>query len=515
MSNFNKNIKKEIIVLSHLQNLYDNNLSKSIYDFSGWPKTLKKESLKKYVKIDEKKVKELENKFITYKNKAVFKKKIKIDDTKIYEISERGDYINIYENKHINKLFNVQFFFECDFVVKGDLNILSSYHGPEICESLDIHGPKIEIPILPEPKINVPSLDKKGPKIDMPILPGPKINVPSLDIDGPKIDKPILPGPKINVPSLDIKEPKIDKPILPGTKINIPNLDIIEINKIPKCIGVEEINTSRYYISIIGLDNQDLILLYREIKHHNFNTNTTKNDYSKERIKISIYRLEHKKYLLFQEFNADNIDIIKKLSENRFISISKSKVEIYSLNKGNKYSIVKYFNISDICQFHEFKKNNFIFCAYYFLEKKSDFKIFYCNELLFEYSINREEIYFSDFIVLKNKYGIIVIDNNLLIINILKNKIIKRYILLYYDDDNLIILKNYKIKKWNTINDNEFLLIINGNITLFKLNDKFGINLEILAYYYFNNIDDLIKVDENNRFCLIKDENNYNNIYFY
>ena len=75
MSNFNKNIKKEIIVLSHLQNLYDNNLSKSIYDFSGSPKTLKKESLKKYVKIDSKKVKELENKFITYKNKAVFKKK--------------------------------------------------------------------------------------------------------------------------------------------------------------------------------------------------------------------------------------------------------------------------------------------------------------------------------------------------------------------------------------------------------------------------------------------------------
>ena len=397
--------------------------------------------------------------------------------------------------------------------------------GPKInVPSLDIHGPKIDKPILLGPKINVPSLDIKEPKIDKPILPGAKINIPSLDIHGPKIDKPILLGSKINVPSLDIHGPKIDKPILLGPKINVPSLDIkgpktiipsIEINKIPKCIGVEEINTSRYYISIIGLDNQDLILLYREIKHHNFNTNTTKNDYSKERIKISIYRLEHKKYLLFQEFGADNIDFIKKLSENRFISISKSKVEIYSLNKGNKYSIVKNFNISDICQFHEFKKNNFIFCAYYFLEIKRDFKIFYCNELLLEYSINREQIYFSDFIVLKNKYGIIVIDNNLLIINILKNKIIKRYILLYYDDDNLIILKNYEIKKWNTINDNEFLLIINGNITLFKLNDKFGINLEILAYYYFNNIDGLIKVDDNNRFCLIKNENNYNNIYFY
>ena len=46
-------------------------------------------------------------------------------------------------------------------------------------------------------------------------------------------------------------------------------------------------------------------------------------------------------------------------------------------------------------------------------------------------------------------------------------------------------MKKNKIIKWNNINDNEFVLIINGNIILFKLNDKSGSNLEIIAYSYF------------------------------
>ena len=126
---------------------------------------------------------------------------------------------------------------------------------------------------------------------------------------------------------------------------------------------------------------------------------------------------------------------------------------------------------------------------------------------------------FSDFIVLKNKYVIFMIENNLLVIDILKNNLIKKYTILYLNNDNkLTELKNNKIIKWNNINDNEFVLIINGNITLFKLNDKSGINLEIIAYSYFKNISsNIIKFDEkNNRFCDIKenkDGNNYKKIY--
>lgn len=64
----------EIIVLSHLQNLDVSNTNESIYHFSGSPKDIKKNS-KKYVKIDSKKIQELENKFLTYKLKAVFSNK--------------------------------------------------------------------------------------------------------------------------------------------------------------------------------------------------------------------------------------------------------------------------------------------------------------------------------------------------------------------------------------------------------------------------------------------------------
>ena len=112
-----------------------------------------------------------------------------------------------------------------------------------------------------------------------------------------------------------------------------------------------------------------------------------------------------------------------------------------------------------------------------------------------------------------------MIDNNLLIIDILKNNLIKKYTILFLNNDNKSTeLKNNKIIKLNNINDNEFVLIINGNITLFKLNDKSGINLEIIAYSYFKDIsNNIIKFDEKgNRFCEIKenkDENNYKTIY--
>ena len=39
---------------------------------------------------------------------------------------------------------------------------------------------------------------------------------------------------------------------------------------------------------------------------------------------------------------------IKKLSENRFLSISDKEVEIYSLNNNNQYSCIKIFPISDV-----------------------------------------------------------------------------------------------------------------------------------------------------------------------
>jgi hypothetical protein len=234
------------------------------------------------------------------------------------------------------------------------------------------------------------------------------------------------------------------------------------------------------------------------------------------------------------------------------LSIFLKKVDIYSLNKNNKYSIIESFPIYNVCRFHEISKGKFIFFSYkkkilnndnyipfdyipgklddcikekkeLMMDKENEnssvLKIFCSNELFYEYKTNDEKIDLSDFIVLKNKYGIIMINNDLLLLDILKKKIIKKYTMLYYNDDGqLIILNDYKIKKWNNINDNEFILIMNGNIILFEIKDKSEINLEILAYCYSPKIDNtLIKVDENNRFCIIdsKYEVNKEIIYFY
>ena len=46
-----------------------------------------------------------------------------------------------------------------------------------------------------------------------------------------------------------------------------------------------------------------------------------------------------------------------------------------------------------------------------------------------------------------------MINNELVVINIVEKKIIKKYTTLYYDD-NLIIYKDYNIRKWNNIYDN-------------------------------------------------------------
>jgi hypothetical protein len=306
-------------------------------------------------------------------------------------------------------------------------------------------------------------------------------------------------------------------------------------------------------ISVIELDNHDLIILFENNKKDIYNTNQEIDEPFYTNEYMLIYRLENNNYSLIQKDDVElSIKFLEKLSGNRFLSIFLKKVDIYSLNKNNKYSIIESFPIYNVCRFHEISKGKFIFFSYKkkFLnndnyipfdyipgklddcikkkkelmmdkenENSSVLKIFCSNELFYEYKTNDEKIDLSDFIVLKNKYGIIMINNDLLLLDILKKKIIKKYTMLYYNDDGqLIILNDYKIKKWNNINDNEFILIMNGNIILFEIKDKSEINLEILAYCYSPKIDNtLIKVDENNRFCIIdsKYEVNKEIIYFY
>ena len=89
MENLDKNIENEIIVLSHLQILDNNNMNNFNYNLLNSAKNLQKESVKNYIKIENEKVEELVNKFKTYKKKAVFSDSINIDDSRIYVFPEK------------------------------------------------------------------------------------------------------------------------------------------------------------------------------------------------------------------------------------------------------------------------------------------------------------------------------------------------------------------------------------------------------------------------------------------
>ena len=103
-------------------------------------------------------------------------------------------------------------------------------------------------------------------------------------------------------------------------------------------------------------------------------------------------------------------------------------------------------------------------------------------------------------------------DNNILIYNIEEGKNLKEYTILE-ENKNLYIYKNIKIKKWNNIDDNEFIMIDEGNIFLFELNENSQNNIElsIIAYSYFPQINDLTKMNEENRFYV----NNKSDILIY
>ena len=249
-------------------------------------------------------------------------------------------------------------------------------------------------------------------------------------------------------------------------------------------------------------------------------------------------------------FEAESI---KEISGNRFICVSNYGFKMYSLNEKNEY------NVTLLEWYHEgletiieLDKNSFIFCSrinygdslgdpahneliidkinlreirtkekenklikeadvnrYYGYQiserdKMTDeesikviesLKFTYDHKQFIEYSIREEYHYFKGNAILKNKYFIIGIDNNILIFDILSGKQLKRYELLINGGDNAYIC-NANIIKWNNNEDNEFLINIKGNIVLFELtNDN---NLKIISQSFFENINYFKKLNEKN-----------------
>ena len=264
------------------------------------------------------------------------------------------------------------------------------------------------------------------------------------------------------------------------------------------------------------------------------------------------------------------VNLIKKLSGNRFMIISNYGIKIYSLNKKNQYTLVLMDeHLEGLEKIYEVKENQFIFCTNKHIsaslggpehdnllieridinniqkkdmkekieelkgekekEKKFKFEFFdkisireskslissllfiHSGKIIFEYCMYDELHEFSDFIILKKQYFIILMSNNLLIINLINFELIKRYTFLVYGEKNLYKDKFFKIKKWDNENDNEFLIFKEGNIILFELNEnnlneKVEISLDIIGFIYSSYLNDfsLDKINGENRFIIKK-----------
>ena len=133
---------------------------------------------------------------------------------------------------------------------------------------------------------------------------------------------------------------------------------------------------------------------------------------------------------------------------------------------------------------------------------------FYLINIFNEITVN--ECYFSDYVILKKKYFIVINTCNIMIYNLSNLKLIKDYIISNrYIHRNGKREKNVNIIKWNSPDDNMFLLVIKkkcANLTLFELNElneEILISLKVIGYTYILNKDDLYKYEDKNKFYQI------------
>ena len=247
---------------------------------------------------------------------------------------------------------------------------------------------------------------------------------------------------------------------------------------------------------------------------------------------------------------------IKEISGNRFILVSNYGFKIYSLNEKNEYFISlleEYYE--DLKTIIELDNNSFIFCNEFYssisnggsdntilimdkivlfemTQKRKEDKLFikdYYNpnerkkitdekaikvieslksvsgeKQLIRYSTRRGKHYFKGNAILKNKYFLIGIDNNILIFDIFYGNLLKRYELLINGFDNLYFC-DANILKWNNNEDNEFLINIKGNNVLFELNNDN--DLKVISQSYYGKINNLKILNEKNNIFYDEDEN--------
>ena len=252
------------------------------------------------------------------------------------------------------------------------------------------------------------------------------------------------------------------------------------------------------------LDNNDLILI---------STKRSEIPDIKYNYIIKIYRLKNEKYELFQIIDDDNngyqikikkmlgitkrskkilynLNDIVRLSQNKFITVSDLGFKIYSLSNNDinsKYTLyftykneihdhIKYiYPINEneliiIYYTNNYSLNFFIPGNYSFDIEKFDIKKNKKIKNIYNKKRNhlRDSISYSNFIIIKSKYLVIIIMGSFYIFDIIKGD--KKFVISpSWNDDVYGNLYN-----WESINDDIFLLIQNKQFIFIQFNEAWN-----------------------------------------
>ena len=325
---------------------------------------------------------------------------------------------------------------------------------------------------------------------------------------------------------------------------NYKNYIIYDNTKYNVLYNFEKVNDNDDIYSGIFLDKTDIILssdykifIYR-FSDEKFSLFQTINEYD-------LYKPKYfQGYEFWEYINLKyNLIKIKKLDEKSFISISTYGFKIFNKDNNNNYSCTFTYICDEtnkrkiLIDAYEINKNEYIAINKRIYEKTEGNFTYELNEfvieiveikdcennkgigkdesnksegffskfgkflkdLIYKTNYNKKEIFnfigyehLSNYLILKKKFFIILIENNLLILNLLD-----KHMKMYFITRGIIL-------KWNCNDDNKFLLIDYGNIILLELKDNeenpMDINLIITGYLNSPYINNLIKIKEKNSF---------------
>ena len=316
---------------------------------------------------------------------------------------------------------------------------------------------------------------------------------------------------RLKSPRLKLKEQGIVFE-MKNDKIGIisKSLKIYETKSYQKIQEIQNEEKEETIEKMFELDNNDLILISK-----------TNPDIRKSKYKIKIYSLKNEKYELFQVIDDDNngyemkikkklgitqrkhkiyykLNDIIKLTQNKFIAVSDLGFKIYSLSnedikskytlcfmyKNEVYDYIKYIypvNENELIIFY-YTKNfslNFFIPGNDTLDIEK-FDIINNKKIKNIFHKKRNQLFdsfpLSNFIIIKNKYLVIIIIGSFYIFDIIKGE--KKFVIfssVKYDVyGNLLNLKS--------ISDDIFILIQNGRFVFIQYNESWN-KLDVIGSF--------------------------------